>query len=281
MPEPLAAARPDGTEARRARPRRIVATMGTVIGIDVRDASVSDAAIDAAEAWLIDVDARFSPYRPASQISRLARGEISSDDCAPDVRFVLTRCEALRLESDGFFDIRGKGLRAGLDPSGYVKGWAVEEAAQILEAAGARNYAINAGGDVVLRGSPEAGRAWIVGIRHPVEVDQVVARLSFGEAAARTAVATSGLYERGEHIVVPRTGRSTVDLLSLTVVGPSLALADAYATAAFAMGVDGLAWLATRRGYCGYAIDRELRPAWNSAVEPLLAAARGEAGPAA
>jgi thiamine biosynthesis lipoprotein len=268
-------------EAPRNRPRRIVATMGTVIGIDVRDRDVPESALDDAIAWLVDVDARFSPYRAGSEISRLARAEIVAEDCSADVRFVLTRCEALRQESEGFFDIRGPGLLGGLDPSGYVKGWAVEEAAFILEAAGARNYAINAGGDVILRGSPEPGRPWIVGIRHPVEPDQIVARLSFGAAVGRRAVATSGLYERGKHIVNPRTGRSPDELLSMTVGGPSLAVADAYATTAFAMGRDGLAWLATRPGYGGYAIDRDLRPSWNEAVEPLLAAARETLGPAA
>jgi FAD:protein FMN transferase len=264
---------------------RIVATMGTVIGIDVRDPAVPEAAIDEAVAWLTDVDARFSPYRPGSEISRLARGEVAAEDCAADVRFVLTRCEALRQESDGFFDIHGPGLLGGLDPSGYVKGWAVEEAAFILEAAGARNYAINAGGDVVLRGEPEPesepGRAWVVGIRHPLEIDQVVARLSFGPATDRRAVATSGLYERGDHILDPHTGQVPGELLSATVVGPSLALADAYATTVFAMGAAGLPWLARRPGYGGYVIDARQRPSWTADVDELLAAGRETVGPAA
>ena len=63
------------------------------------------------------------------------------------------------------------------------------------------------------------------------------------------AVATSGRYERGAHIVDPHTRRRPTGLLSVTVVGPDLATADAYATAAFAMGADGPAWLATVDGY--------------------------------
>ena len=254
--------------------------MGTVIGLDVRDGRLPDEALEAAIGWLTDVDLRFSPFRPGSEISRLARGEVASEDCSPDVRFVLTRCEALRGETDGFFDIRGPGLRGGLDPSGYVKGWAVEEAAHILEAAGARNYVLNAGGDVVLRGAPEEGRPWIVGIRHPLESDQVAARLAFEPGPGRMAVATSGLYERAGHIVNPRNNEVPAELLSMTVVGPSLALADAYATAAFAMGREGLPWLASRPGYAGYAIDRELRPSWNAGLESYLAAAASSTGPA-
>jgi FAD:protein FMN transferase len=275
------AAAPRRAGVQPARTRRILETMGTVIGIDVRDLDVPQAAIEDAVDWLTDVDARFSPYRPTSQISRLARGEIGADDCAPDVRFVLTRCEALRVESDGFFDIRGPGLLGGLDPSGFVKGWSVEEAAFILEAGGARNYAINAGGDVILRGEPEPGRPWVVGIRHPLEADQVVARLPFEAGAGRRAIATSGLYERGKHIVNPRTGRAPDELLSMTVIGPSLAVADAYATSAFAMGAAGLPWLATRPGYGGYAVARDLRPSWTPDVEVLLAAGRSALGPAA
>jgi thiamine biosynthesis lipoprotein len=244
--------------------------MGTVISFDVRDPGLPERALDEAVAWLIDVDARFSPYRPASLVSRLGRGEIELDACPVDLRFVLTRCEALRVETDGFFDVRGPGLLGGFDPSGYVKGWAVEEAGYILEAAGARNYAINAGGDVIVRGSPEPGRPWIVGIRHPLEADQIVARLVVGGGLERGAVATSGSYERGRHIIDPHTGRSPGDLLSMTVAGPSLAVADAYATASFAMGHGGLPWLARRPGYGGYAIDEGLRPAWTAGLAPLL-----------
>ncbi len=247
--------------------------MGTVISIDLRDQGLPGSAVDEAIAWLADVDRRFSPYRPASQISRLGRAELQLDDCPPDVRFVLTRCEALRRETNGAFNIRAAGMLGGLDPSGYVKGWAVEEAAFILEAAGAGNYAINAGGDVLLHGVPEGGRPWIVGIRHPLEPDQVVARLACEPGLGRLAVATSGLYERAGHIVDPYRGGSPDELLSMTVVGPSLAVADAYATAAFVMGGDGLPWLATRPGYAGYAIDRELRASWTATFDPFLVAA--------
>jgi thiamine biosynthesis lipoprotein len=250
---------------------RIVATMGTVIGIDLRDAHVASSALDEAEGWLVAVDARFSPFRPTSEISRLARGGLDLDDCPADVRYVLGRCEALRLESGGAFDIRAAGLRGGLDPSGYVKGWAVEEAAHILEAGGARNYLINGGGDVLARGAPEAGRGWVVGIRHPLEADQVVARVQPPADATRFAVATSGGYERGDHIVDARTGLAATDWLSLSVAGPSLAQADACATAAFAMGRAGLAWLAGLPGYEGYAIDQNLRPSWTTGFDPLLA----------
>jgi thiamine biosynthesis lipoprotein len=188
----------------------------------------------AAFAWLRWVDATFSPFRADSQISRIDRGELAAGDAHPLVREVLARCEALRRETDGYFDPRHSGA---LDPCGLVKGWAVDRAAAVL---GDRRVCIDAGGDVLVRGG-----GWRVGIRHPLERDLLAAALR----ADDLAVATSGTYERGEHIVDPHTRRPPAGVVSVTVVGPDLATADAYATAAFAMGGAGPAWTARLRGY--------------------------------
>jgi FAD:protein FMN transferase len=168
-------------------------------------------------AWLRWVDATFSTYRRDSEISRLDRGEL--DDPHPLVRRVLARCEELRARTGGRFDARAGGR---LDPSGFVKGWAVQRAA----AFGRGRFLIDAGGDVVLRG------AWRVGIRHPYERGRLAAAITVADCA----VATSGAYERGPHILDPQTGRPARGLSSVTVVGRDLGTADAYATAAFAEG---------------------------------------------
>src|SRR4051812_22868241 len=214
--------------------------MGIPIGIDVRDPQPVDT--EPAFAWLREVDATFSTYREDSEISRLDRGELMLADCRPEVDEVLTRCLALERETGGYFSARPAGR---LDPSGLVKGWAVARAARRLEAAGAAHFCINAGGDVVARGRPEPDRPWRVGIRHPADPERLAAVL----AVEDLAVATSGEYERGAHILDPHTGRAPRGLLSVTVVGPDLATADAYATAAFAMGSDGPAWTRTLAGY--------------------------------
>jgi thiamine biosynthesis lipoprotein len=226
--------------------------MGMPIGIDLRDADAT--AVDPGPAfdWLELVDATFSTYRDDSDISRLARGEILLHECRPEVDEVLTRCVELERDTGGFFSVRAAGR---LDPSGLVKGWAVDEAAELLAAAGAEHFCINAGGDIVARGRPAAGRLWRVGIRHPVDLDRLAAVL----AVEDRAVATSGQYERGAHIVDPHTGRPAAGLLSVTVVGPDLATADAYATAAMAMGAEGPAWAATRAGYDAMCITSDRR----------------------
>ena len=231
--------------------------MGTTFELDVRDPpdAVDPVAIDEAFAWLHDVDARFSTYRADSEISRLKRGELAEWQTSGDVRFVLAECEAMRTRTHGFFDARTAGADRALDPSGYVKGWALDAVTAIVATGGARNFAWNGGGDVVARGEAEPGSGWRVGIRHPAQHDRVVAVISVADAA----VATSGAYERGAHIRDPHTGAAPDGLVSVTVVGPSMTIADVFATTAFAMGGDGAAWLARQPGYEACVITRDGR----------------------
>jgi FAD:protein FMN transferase len=241
--------------------RRAEEQWGTVISLDVRDTGFDQDFVDACFAWFRRVDDLFSTWRPDTEIMRIGRSQLRPDDASPEVREVLDLCEQMRLESHGAFDI-GVGAdpyllprpgRAPLDPSGLVKGWAVARAGQMLRDAGARNFSVSAGGDLVADGHPQDGTAgWRVGVQHPWERDRVAAVL----AVSNRAVATSGRYERGEHIIDPRSGLPAYGLASVTVVGPDLALADAYATATMVLGpVDGMRWLATRIGYEGVAIS--------------------------
>jgi thiamine biosynthesis lipoprotein len=235
------------------RPVRVEHVMGTAVGVDLRDPGVPERALDAFFAWLREVDARFSTHRADSEISRIGAGELAPEEAHPDVREVLALCEEVHRRSGGLFSVGRPG--GGLDPSALVKGWSVEHGARLLEDAGARNLCINAGGDVLARGEPEPGRAWRVGIRHPEIAGRVAAVL----AVRDLAVATSGAYERGSHILDPRSGRPPCALLSMTVVGPSLTLADAYSTAAFVMGGDGASWIGGIPGYEAFAVTSDRR----------------------
>jgi FAD:protein FMN transferase len=221
---------------------RLEHVMGIPVGIDVRDDGIDPAALDRAFDWLRRVDATFSTYRADSDVSRLNAGTLALGEAAPEVRAVLARCETLRERTRGCFDVRARGA---IDPSAFVKGWAVETVAAMLAGEGARNLCVHAGGDVRVRGERAPGQPWRVGIQHPHRRDRVAAVL----AARDLAVATSGAYERGSHIVDPRTGAAPEGVLSVTVLGADLGTADAYATAAFAMGVDGPAWTAGLGGY--------------------------------
>jgi FAD:protein FMN transferase len=218
---------------------RVEHVMGMPVVVELRDeAEDDDALLDAVFGWLHCVDATFSTYKDGSEISRIGRGELAEEDASDEVRYVLARCDELRAETNGYFDARSP---SGVDPSGLVKGWAVDRAAAILDAAGRRAYAINAGGDIRL-----CGGGWRVGIQHPLE-SQAVAKVI---EADDLAIATSGAYERGDHVRDPHTGRPPSGILSVTITGPDLATADAYATAAFAMGAARAPhWTARLRGY--------------------------------
>jgi FAD:protein FMN transferase len=254
---------------RAPRTVRVEHVMGTVVSIDVRDAGADPGllaeTLDTVAAWLHEVDERFSTYRDGSEVSRLSRGELSTAGCHADVREVLALCDEVHAVSDGVFDAWRGGT---LDPSALVKGWSVERSAVILQIAGFADFCVNAGGDVLVRGDAAPGEAWRVGIRHPDQATRVAAVV----AMHRGGVATSGLYERGGHIVDPRGGAVPPALLSMTVVGPSLTYADAYSTAAFAMGPGGVRWVATRLpGYEAYAITAERRAVWTPGLDAMLA----------
>jgi thiamine biosynthesis lipoprotein len=217
--------------------------MGMPIVLDVRDEQPDEGAIARMWDWLRWVDATFSTYKDGSEISRLNRGELAVEETHVEVQAVLERCEELRSETNGYFDARAAG--DGIDPSGLVKGWAVDRAAALLDEAGFVNYGLNAGGDMRLSGRPVPDLRWRVGIQHPHERDKVAAVLEANELA----VATSGEYERGQHVFDPHTGRPPDGVLSVTITGRDLATVDAYATAAFAMGEAGPSWTARLSGY--------------------------------
>jgi len=247
--------------------RRVELVMGTAISVDVRDDCVGPDGLDEVFAWFRRVDTVFSTYQADSEISRLGRGELTAADCDPDVRWVLDRCEEARRASNGYFDVWATGI---LDPSGLVKGWSVEVASAILVRRGSANHCINAGGDIRLRGEPQAGRPWHVGIAHPHVRDA----LTVVVAGRDLAVATSGSAERGAHVLNPHTGRPADALASVTVVGADLTLADTYATAAFAMGLDAPAWLSGLGDHEAYLIDAGGHAWWSDGfaeVAPALA----------
>ncbi|WP_107447888.1 FAD:protein FMN transferase [Streptomyces sp. FXJ7.023] len=225
--------------------------MGTVFSFDARggEPAAVRAALDEAVAGLHRADEVFSTYRDGSEISRLARGELTVEACAPEVAEVLELAAEAERVSGGWFSTRYQGR---LDPTGIVKGWAVERAARRIAAAGATGVSVNGGGDVQLLGAPGARRPWRVGVSDPLRPGGLAAVVS-ASGADELAVATSGSAERGAHVVDPRTGRSAVtDLLSVTVVAPRLTWADCWATAAFAMGSrEGLRWLESLEGVEG------------------------------
>jgi FAD:protein FMN transferase len=230
---------------------RILPVMGTVVSFTVVPGGLPEAAVhdslDAACAILRQADATFSVWDPQSPVSRLRRGEIPLDQAPPEVSDVFALCRTARTLSRGWFDPWA--MPGGVDPTGLVKGWAVERALGVLREAGVAGALVNGGGDLAAFGSPAPAPRWRIGIRHPWRHDALACIIEI-----HAAVATSGTYERGPHLFDPATGRPGNRAVSATVTGPSLALADALATAVAVGGDDALAAVAALDGYAAYLI---------------------------
>ncbi|MCU1622986.1 MAG: ApbE family lipoprotein [Frankiales bacterium] len=233
--------------------------MGLPVSVLARGASASTVQAAGAVAAVFDelreVDALFSTYRPDSEVSRIASGELTLHDCHPVVRDVAHRCDLLRRQTQGLFDATTP--EGSWDPSGLVKGWAAQRALHHLAEVPDLDWCLNAGGDVAVLSS--SGRPFVVGIQDPRDDRRVAATASLTTGG----VATSGTAARGAHLYDPRTGQPASPYwLSVTVTGPELEVADVLATAAFVAGPRWLDVVATGVGCAGLAIDAqgELHP---------------------
>ena len=239
--------------------------MGMPIGLTVLDNHVRQSDIDAVFAEFLAVDAQFSPFKDDSEVSCFNRGEIAETDLSTAMREILALSAKTKRETNGYFDIvRPDGA---IDPCGMVKGWAIRNAARQLTDMGFANFCVEAGGDIQCGGVSEGGAEWTVGIRNPFNPDEIVKVLTprgFG-------VATSGNYIRGDHIYNPHTGKyGSDDIVSLTVIGPDVLDADRYATAAFAMGREGIYFIERTPELEGYEIDAAGVARMTSGLEKYL-----------
>lgn len=195
-----------------------------------------------AVAELRAIDLAYGPNRPESLVSRLRRGEVSPESYPP-LTDLVDRCTAMRAATDGWFDAWA--VPGGFDPGGLLGGWAVEQAAARLRAGGVHDYAVLTGADLVVRGHAAHGGPWRVAVHHPTNRRQtpLVLEMTAG------AIGTSGVTGRRGHVVDPHTGEPADQFIAATVVGPDLAVADAYATALYAAGPAGLAWFHSGTDY--------------------------------
>ncbi|WP_205718592.1 FAD:protein FMN transferase [Actinomadura sp. WMMA1423] len=244
--------------------RHVEHVMGTVFSFDVRTPRTPSiaAALAQAVAWLHHVDRIFSPYRPDSQITRLADGRAVLGDCDPEVAEILRLGAEIERVTGGAFTCRPGGR---LDPSGLVKGWAIERASTILHKAGAHDHCVNGGGDIQARGGAGPGEPWRIGLADPRDRAGLIAVVCGGDIA----VATSGTAERGNHIVDPRTGRPAAGLASITLAGRHLTDVDALATAAFVMGDAAREWAEARPDVEALGVSSEGRLWWTPGFEGI------------
>ena len=238
--------------------------MGMTAMVAVAEARVRAIDLDSVFDFFVETDLRFSPFKPDSELCRLNRGEVKTP--SEEMREILALAEQNRLATGGYFDIRRPD--GTCDTSGIVKGWAIAKGARLLAERGYRNFAVEIGGDIQTSGVKDDGSDWRVGIRSPFAGE--VVKILYPRGGG---VATSGSYHQGVHIYDPHGGTldEGPDVVSLTVIGPDILDADICATAAFAMGREGIYFIERRPGLEAYAIDAAGRARMTSGLKRYLA----------
>jgi thiamine biosynthesis lipoprotein len=219
--------------------RRVEQVMGLPVTVDIPDCD-SASVFNEVFTRFHRIDERFSTYEKTSEVSRFAHGELEEDELSDELKFVIEECRQAEDWTGGYFSAWAAG---DFDPSGYVKGWAIAEAGKIIENRGYETYCIGAGGDILARSGSD--KIWQIGIQDPLDKSKILNKLSISNGA----VCTSGNYERGAHIVNPKTGKPAGELLSVTVTGPDIIKADILATACFAVGQKAETFMQKQKDY--------------------------------
>lgn len=186
------------------------------------------------------IDEKFSTYKPASEVSRFSSGEVSETELSRELSSIIKESRAAEVKTGGYFSAWAGGK---FEPSGYVKGWAIKQAGKVIEAQGFKTYCIGAGGDILARSDSE--KNWTIGIQDPKDKSKILDKLSISNGA----VATSGSYERGSHIINPKTKKPAGRFVSVTVLGPEIITTDILATAVFASEEEKPEFLENFPGY--------------------------------
>ena len=230
--------------------RQIKFIMGMPIIVEIIDIQASAEIFNKVFDYFTYIDETFSPFKNSSELSALNNGQLEEKDFSVDLKTVLALSEETKNLTQGYFNIVD--LDGQINPSGLVKGWAIYNAAKILERAGFKNFYVDAGGDIEARGLNVRGEFWKVGIQNPFNKKEVVKKVHLKNAG----IATSGTYARGEHMYNPLNNQPANEIISLTVIGPNVYEADRFATAAFAMGGNGLKFIEGLENFEGYSIDK-------------------------
>ncbi|WP_040167659.1 FAD:protein FMN transferase [Microbacterium gorillae] len=258
------------------RTARVAPIFGTVASFRFHGSVTAIArvqhAADAALADLTKVDRVLSPFRPDSDLSRIRTGELALSAGDPMVGEVARLCADFEQRTGGLFAASWNG---GFDPTGLVKGWAVERAAARLASlvgpgTGVEAVGVSVGGDMRLFTAADSEWTWPIGVVDPADPSRVAGLVEVRNGA----VATSGIAERGAHIIDPRSGHPVTAPVSATVIAPSLTDADVWATAAVVAGFDDLSWISVAPETTGMLLHADGRARrWIRGVEVSVSAA--------
>lgn len=239
--------------------------MGMPVTIEVLDPHIKRGDIDKIYDYFDYVDHKFSTYKDDSEVSKINQGFIEENKYSKDMKEVLRKSEETKLLTNGHFDVYHKG---SLDPSGLVKGWAIYNAAKKLKKMGYKNFYVDAGSDIQIYGNGKNAKPWRVGIKNPFNELEIVKTLYL----KNKGIATSGVYIRGFHIYNPHDSKAEIgrEVASLTVIGANIYEADRFATAAYAMGREGILFLERQKDLEAYMIDSSGIATFTSGFEKYL-----------
>lgn len=221
--------------------------MGMPITIEIIDSNDKNILAETFS-YFQEIDNRYSTYKPTSEISHINNG-LPKNAWSTEMKHIIQLCEQTKQQTKGYFDISHNGK---LDPSGLVKGWAIQQAAEQLRHRGLNNFYIEAGGDIQAYGQNSKNEPWTIGIRNPFNTEEIIKTVHL----TNQGIATSGTYIRGQHIYNPhQPTKAPHGVMSLTIIGPNIYEADRFATAAFAMGAPGIEYIEKTKGLEGYMVD--------------------------
>lgn len=237
--------------------------MGMLATILVADSKITKEILEEIFNYLVSVDERFSTYKKTSEITLLNEGKIKNEDLSDEMKEVLLLSEKTKIDTKGFFDIMHNGK---IDPSGLVKGWAIYKVCELLRKKGFNNFLVEIAGDIEVAGRNSDGEKWAIGIRNPFNKSENIKVVYLSDRG----IATSGTYERGNHIYNPKDNKLADAVASLTVIGPNIYDADRFATAAFAMGVKGIDFIEGLPDFEAYMIGHDKIATMTSNFESYL-----------
>ncbi len=243
--------------------KQIKIVMGMPIIVEVVDKFVVKTDLEEIFSFFKYIDQKFSTYKATSEISLINKGQIKKSQFSSEMKKVFELSAKTKEQTNGFFDIKKDDK---YDPSGLVKGWAIWRAVKLLNKKGFKNFYINCGGDIQSFGKNSLSQPWRVGISNPFNTKEIVKVINPQDKG----VATSGNYERGDHIYNPKAEGTWSDIVSLTVIGPNIYEADRFATAAFAMGKRGISFIEGLTGFEGYMISKTGMTTFTSGFEKYI-----------
>jgi len=240
--------------------------MGMPVTVNIVDKNGRPEDAEKVFSYFRHIDEKFSVYKETSEITRINHGVIKEKDYSDEMKEVLALCEETKQQTEGYFNIEAPG--GFRDTSGLVKGWAIWNGAKILDECGYKNFFVDVGNDIEVRGTNEEGQLWKIGIRNPLVSEKTIVKVV---NLSDRGIATSGTNVRGLHIYDPHHSNASADeIASITVIGKNVYEADRFATAAFAMGKRGIEFIENLEDLEGYQIDKNGMATMTSKFENYL-----------